>query len=51
VPKVEKIRSFNLPDPQKGLLRLVAGKLYLYLYLYTTATGYRNISRTKKKIP
>ena len=31
VPKVEKIRSLNLRIP-RGLLRPVAGKLYLYLY-------------------
>jgi hypothetical protein len=31
VPTVEKIRSLDLQIP-KGLLRPVAGKLYLYLY-------------------
>jgi hypothetical protein len=29
VPKVEKIRRLNLPDPQ-SLLRPVAGKLYFF---------------------
>jgi hypothetical protein len=29
VPKVEKIRSLNLPSPQ-GLLRPIVGKLYLF---------------------
>jgi hypothetical protein len=33
VPKVEKIRSLNLRI-LKGLLRPVAGKLYLYLLLF-----------------
>ena len=36
-PKVEKIRSLNLPDPQEPA-RPVAGKLYLYLNL-TPATS------------
>jgi hypothetical protein len=36
LPKVEKIRSLNLPDP-KGLLRPVAGKLYLHLLFGITS--------------
>jgi hypothetical protein len=39
VPKVEKIRSLNLPEPQ-GRLRPVAGKLYLLLF--HSANGFMN---------
>ena len=48
VPKVEKIRSLNLLIP-KGLLRPVAGKLYLFMYLcivyLMTLSAARNIGR------